>query len=64
MRFRVRWLDGETEVGKAEVEAPELVTTGAALGVLFPGGLGESHAAVSQWGERWGWGQEATIPLA
>jgi len=64
LRFRVRWLDGEVEVGTAEVEAAALEMTEAQLAALFPGGLGAARAAVGQWGEGWGWGLEATIPLA
>ncbi|HEV7229097.1 baseplate multidomain protein megatron [Brevundimonas sp.] len=64
LRFRVRWLDGEVEVGTAEVEAAALEMTGASLAAMFPDGLGAARAAVGQWGEGWGWGLEATIPLA
>lgn len=64
MRFRVRWLDGTGEAGVVETEAAAAVVTGADLAALFPDGLSAARAAVSQWGERWGWGLEATIPLA
>ena len=37
---------------------------GAALVDLFPDGLDDARAAVSQWGEGWGWGTETMIPLA
>lgn len=64
MRFRVRWLDADAEMGVVETEAPSLEMTGTALADLFPGGLDGARVAVSQWGDRWGWGLEATIPLA
>ncbi len=64
MRFRVRWLNGDADVGVAEVAATTLNVDGAELSALFPGGLTHARAAVSQWGDRWGWGLEATIPLA
>jgi hypothetical protein len=64
LRFQVRWLHREVEVGAAEVEATALVVGGTALAALFPDGLEEARAAVAQWGDGWGWGLETTIPLA
>jgi hypothetical protein len=64
LRFRVRWLDGEVEVGTAEVERTALEMGGPELAALFPAGLAAARVAVAQWGDGWGWGLEATIPLA
>jgi hypothetical protein len=64
MRFRVRWLDVDVEVAAVETGAPAVETSGAALADLFPEGLDGARAAVSQWGEGWGWGLETAIPLA
>jgi hypothetical protein len=64
MRFRVRWLDGDLEVGAVEVEAAGIDASGVLLAELFSGGIGGARAAVSQWGDLWGWGLEATTPLA
>jgi hypothetical protein len=63
-RFRVRVLDGEVEKRRFEVEAAGATCSAADLAADFPGGPdAQSRVAVAQWGEGYGWGMEASIPL-
>lgn len=63
-RFRVRLLAGEAERDALEVEVASAVLAVEPLAEAFPEGLSEARAAVSQWGEGFGWGLEAVVPLA
>jgi len=64
-RFRVRVLSGGDEKRAFEVEAAAATYAAADLAADFPGGLnGDSRLAVAQWGEGYGWGMEASRPLA
>lgn len=48
-----------------EVEASAATYAAGDLAVDFPGGLtADSRLSVAQWGEGYGWGAEAGIPLA
>lgn len=63
-RFRVRLLAGAVERDALEVEAEAAVLGADLLAEAFPDGVAEASAAVSQWGEGFGWGVEAVVPLA
>ena len=64
-RFRVRVLAGADVVRAFEVEAAGATYAAGNLAADFPGGLdAASRIAVAQWGEGYGWGTEASIPLA
>jgi hypothetical protein len=56
LRFRVRVLDGETEVRALEVEGTTAIYGAAEAGADFPDGTADLGFAVSQWGDGWGWG--------
>ena len=58
LRFRVRVLDGETEVRALEVEGTTAIYGAAEVGADFPDGTAGLGFAVSQWGDGWGWGVE------
>lgn len=58
LRFRVRVLDGETEVRALEVEGTTAIYGAAEVGADFPDGAAGLGFAVSQWGDGWGWGVE------
>lgn len=63
-RFRVRVLRGGEVVRAFEVEAQAAVYGYAHLAADFPEGLpNDVIVAVAQWGESYGWGQEATTLL-
>lgn len=64
-RFRVRVADGGELVRSFEVEASAATYAAGDLAGDFPGGLtADSRLSVAQWGEGYGWGAEAGIPLA
>lgn len=63
-RWRLRLLHGDEERDVREVGSAGAVLTAGDLAALWPEGLEAARVAVAQWGERWGWGLEATIPLA
>jgi hypothetical protein len=64
-RYRVRVFDGATERRAFEVEGTTATLGAADLAADFPGGLNAgSRATVAQWGEAYGWGGEASVPLA
>lgn len=62
-RFRVRVLDGGIERRAFEVADVSAVYAAADLAADFPAGMDAGRVAVSQWGERFGWGLEAISPL-
>jgi hypothetical protein len=62
-RFRVRVLDGGMERRAFEVADVSTVYPAADLAADFPAGTDAGRVAVSQWGERFGWGMEAILPL-
>lgn len=63
-RFRVRILRADEVIRTFEVEACIAGYAGADILSDFPEGLPDDvNAAVSQWGERYGWGDEATVRL-
>lgn len=64
LRFRVRFLDGETVRRSVEVEALALDYADADRAADFPGGLATAWVEVSQWGDGWGWGPAARLSLA
>jgi hypothetical protein len=57
-RFRVRVLDGSTEVRTLEVSQAAAVYPAADVAADFPAGVPELRFAVSAWGDAWGWGAE------
>lgn len=62
VRFRVRVLAGGQGVREWEVEGGEALYSTADLAADFPEGMaGGTCFGVSQWGDRWGWGEEALI---
>lgn len=64
-RFRLRVLDGGLERRVMEVEALSAVYGEAAIAEDFPGGIGPgATVAVAQYGNDWGWGEEAVVSLA
>jgi hypothetical protein len=64
-RFRLRVLDGAVERRVMEVEGLSAVYLAAAIAEDFPGGFGSAaRVAVAQYGNDWGWGEEAIVPLA
>lgn len=64
MRFRVRVLDGSELLRSFEVEAADAVYSTAMAAVDFPDGPpGGAIVAVAQWGEGYGWGEDAVAPL-
>lgn len=64
VRFRVRVMDGETEVRAFEVLGTGVVYSGAQAAADFPDGPSGARFAVSQWGDGWGWGLEAEARFA
>ena len=63
-RFRVRVLNGAVVVRAFEVEAYAATYTAGDLVADFPGGLDVgARVSVAQWGEGYGWGQEAVAML-
>ena len=64
LRFRVRVLAGEAERREAVVEGEGWTYAAGELATDFPGGVGaEATLAVAQWGEGYGWGEEARVGL-
>lgn len=64
LRFRLRVLDGDAVRRTMTVEGEEALYAAADLAADFADGPdGSARIAVSQWGERWGWGAEAEIAL-
>jgi hypothetical protein len=64
-RYRLRVLDGGVERRVIEVEGTSATYATAAIADDFPTGFGPSaRITVAQYGADWGWGAEATIPLA
>jgi hypothetical protein len=64
-RHRVRVLDGAAERRVIEVEGVSAIYATAQMAEDFPGGFGPAaRLAVAQYGADWGWGSEASIPLA
>jgi hypothetical protein len=65
MRFRLRVLDGGLERRVMQVEGLSAIYPAAAVAEDFPGRLGSAaRVAVAQYGNDWGWGAEASVPLA
>ncbi len=63
-RFRIRVLDGADEKRTFEVGTDAAIYTAADRAVDFPAGLdAESRIAVTQWGDGYGWGREASVAL-
>ncbi|WP_313576629.1 hypothetical protein, partial [Brevundimonas sp.] len=63
-RFRVRVLDGAVERRAWEVEGLAAVYGAAEAAADFPSGLGAGvRVAVAHWGDGYGWGTEAIVPL-
>ena len=63
--FRLRVLDGGLERRVMEVEALSAVYGEAAIAEDFSGGIGPgAMVAVAQYGNDWGWGEEAVVSLA
>ncbi|VTO12535.1 baseplate multidomain protein megatron [Brevundimonas vancanneytii] len=63
-RFRVRVLDGDVERRVWEVEGLAAVYGAVEVAADFPGGVGSiAKVAVAQWGDGYGWGAEAMVPL-
>jgi hypothetical protein len=64
VRVRVRVLAGEAERREAVVEGEGWTYAAGELATDFPGGVGaEATLAVAQWGEEYGWGEEARVAL-
>ncbi len=64
-RYRLRVLDGGAERRVIEVEGTSAIYATEAMAEDFPGGFGPGvRLAVAQYGADWGWGPEASIPLA
>ena len=64
-RWRVRVLDGESEVRVFEVDGAEALYPADQAAADWPGGIGpEAVFAVAQWGAAFGWGAEARASLA
>jgi hypothetical protein len=65
LRFRIRILAGPTALRTFEAESAWALYPAANAAADFPGGLGPGAViGVAQWGEGYGWGAEATAPLA
>ena len=63
-RYRVRVLQGTTEIRSFEVNEAVATYSATATGADFPGGLSTTvRVSVAQWGEGYGWGSEATVAL-
>lgn len=63
-RFRVRVLDGDVERRAVEVQGLDWLYPAAMVADDFPDGPGTSaRLVVAQWGEAWGWGSQAAVPL-
>ena len=62
-RYRVRVLDGGTEIRVFEVETETAEYADSQVTVDFPAGVAEAEVTVAQWGEGYGWGAEARIGL-
>jgi hypothetical protein len=64
LRFRVRVLEGEAVRREVVVEGEGWTYAASDLATDFPGGVGaDSTLAVAQWGEGYGWGDEARAGL-
>jgi hypothetical protein len=64
-RFRLRVADGGLERRVMEVDGVSAVYGAAAIAEDFPGGIGPgATVAVAQYGNDWGWGEEAVVSLA
>lgn len=63
-RFRVRVLDGTTEIRTVEADETGLIYAAGDVAADFPSGPGpDAVVAVAQWGDGHGWGVEARAPL-
>ena len=62
-RYRVSLLKAGTIVRSFEVTTEAATCTSADLAADFPDGLADTEAAVTQWGDGYGWGVEARIRL-
>lgn len=63
-RFRLRVLNAGVEIRRVEIDSSAFSYSGSLFATDFPGGVGPSaRVAVAQWGEGFGWGSEAIIPL-
>ncbi len=64
-RFRLRVLDGGLERRVMEVDGLSAAYGAAAIAEDFPGGIGPgATVALAQYGNDWGWGEEAVVSLA
>ncbi|WP_374597618.1 glycoside hydrolase/phage tail family protein [Brevundimonas sp.] len=64
LRFRVRVLQAETVRREVVVKGEGWTYAASDLATDFPGGVGaDATLTVSQWGEGYGWGDEARTPL-
>jgi len=64
LRFRVRVLAGEAVRREVVVEGESWTYAAGDLAMDFPGGVGaDATLAVAQWGEGYGWGDEARAGL-
>ena len=60
----MRVLDGDVERRVWEVEGLAVVYGAVEVAADFPGGVGSiAKVAVAQWGDGYGWGAEAMVPL-
>lgn len=65
LRFRVRVLAGEAVRREVVVEGESWTYAAGDLAMDFPGGVGaDATLAVAQWGEGYGWGDEARAGLS
>lgn len=65
LRFRVRVLDGEAVRREVVVEGEGWTYAADDLATDFPGGVGaDATLAIAQWGEGYGWGDEARAGLS
>jgi hypothetical protein len=62
-RYRVRVLDGGTEIRVFEVETETAEYADIQVTTDFPAGVAGAEVRVAQWGEGYGWGAEARINL-
>ena len=62
-RYRVSLLKAGMIVRSFEVTTEAATCTSADLAADFPDGLADTEAAVTQWGDGYGWGVEARIRL-
>ena len=63
-RYRVRVVDGATEMRTFEVYDAFATYSAADAAADCPGGFGATvRVSVAQWGEGYGWGSEATVSL-